>query len=59
MLCNEGMAHSRTGGLFLTGMHVTQPLFVLPLVRAGLVGFFSAIIPAYHVSEENIVEDLR
>ena len=55
----EAMANSSSGGLFLAGMHVTPPTFAVALVVAALVGFLSAIIPAYHASRENIVEGLR
>jgi putative ABC transport system permease protein len=53
------MAQSSSGGMFLSGLSVTPPTFVVALLVAGLVGFVSAIIPAYHASRENIVEGLR
>lgn len=54
-----GMAHSPSGGLFLTGMNVTFPTFLVALVVSALVGFLSAVVPSYHASQENIVEGLR
>jgi putative ABC transport system permease protein len=54
-----GMAHSPSGGLFLAGMKVTWPTFLVALLVSGLVGFLSAVVPSYHASHENIVEGLR
>jgi len=54
-----GMAHSPSGGLFLAGMKVTFPTFVVALFVSALVGLMSAVIPSYHASRQNIVEGLR
>jgi putative ABC transport system permease protein len=54
-----GMAHSPSGGLFLAGMKVTLPTFLVALFVSALVGFMSAVVPSYHASRENIVEGLR
>jgi putative ABC transport system permease protein len=54
-----GMAHSPSGGLFLAGMKVTLPTFLVALFVSALVGFISAVVPSYHASRENIVEGLR
>ena len=54
-----GMAHSSSGGLFLAGMKVTFPTFLVALVVSAFVGFVSAVVPSYHASREQIVEGLR
>jgi putative ABC transport system permease protein len=54
-----GMAHSPSGGLFLAGMKVTFPTFLVALFVSALVGFLSAVVPSYHASRQNIVEGLR
>jgi putative ABC transport system permease protein len=54
-----GMAHSPSGGLFLAGMKVTFPTFLVALMVSACVGFVSAVVPSYHASGENIVEGLR
>jgi len=54
-----GMAHSSSGGLFLAGMKVTFPTFLVALVVSAFVGFVSAVVPSYHASREKIVEGLR
>ena len=46
-------------GFFFLGMSVTLPTFLLALFVAGLVGFLSAILPAYHAAKLDIVEGLR
>lgn len=54
-----GMAHSSSGGLFLTGMKVTFPTFLVALMVSAVVGLLSAVVPSYHASREKIVEGLR
>lgn len=54
-----GMAHSPSGGLFLAGMKVTFPTFLVALLVSAFVGFVSAVVPSYHASREKIVEALR
>jgi ABC-type antimicrobial peptide transport system permease subunit len=46
-------------GFFFLGMHVTIPTFVLAVVVAAIVGFLSAVVPAYHAAKLDIVEGLR
>lgn len=46
-------------GFFLLGMHVTISTFVLAVVVAAMVGFLSAVVPAYHAAKLDIVEGLR
>jgi putative ABC transport system permease protein len=46
-------------GFFFLGMRVTGPTFLLALFVAALVGFLSAIVPAYHAAKIGIVEGLR
>jgi putative ABC transport system permease protein len=53
------MSHAPGMALFLSGMAVTPATLVLAIVVAGLVGFLSAIIPAYHSAKLDIVEGLR
>lgn len=53
------MSHAPGMGLFLTGMKVTIPTFLLAVFIAGMVGFLSAILPAYHAAKLDIVEGLR
>jgi putative ABC transport system permease protein len=55
----SGMSHAPGMGLFLSGMRVTFPTFVLAIFVAGMVGFLSAIVPAYHAAKLDIVEGLR
>jgi putative ABC transport system permease protein len=54
-----GISHSSSGGLFLAGMKVTFPTFLVALVVSAFVGFVSAVVPSYHASREKIVEGLR
>jgi putative ABC transport system permease protein len=44
---------------FLSGVRVGGPTMLVALLVAALVGFVSAILPAYHASRLNIVEGLR
>src|SRR5271163_1716961 len=53
------MSHAPGMTLFLSGMAVTPATLVLAIVVAGLLGFLSAIIPAYHSAKLDIVEGLR
>jgi ABC-type antimicrobial peptide transport system permease subunit len=46
-------------GLFFVGMTVTTPIVILSIVIAGIVGFLSAVFPAYHAAKVNIVDGLR
>jgi ABC-type antimicrobial peptide transport system permease subunit len=46
-------------GFFFIGMTVTWSTFVLAIFISGLVGFLSAIIPAYNAAKINIVDGLR
>jgi ABC-type antimicrobial peptide transport system permease subunit len=46
-------------GLFLSGMKVSPPTLLLAIFVSGMVGFVSAIIPAYHSAKLDIVEGLR
>jgi putative ABC transport system permease protein len=54
-----GLAHAPGMGFFFLGMRVTLPTFLLALFVAGMVGFLSAIFPAYHAAKVDIVEGLR
>ena len=53
------MAKAPGMGFFFIGMRVTLSTFLLALFVAGMVGFFSAIVPAYHAAKVDIVEGLR
>jgi putative ABC transport system permease protein len=46
-------------GFFFLGMKVTIPTFLLAILVAGMVGFLSAILPAYHAAKLDIVDGLR
>ena len=46
-------------GGFFGAMKVTPPTVLVALTVAGLMGFFSAIVPSYHASQVNIVDGLR
>ena len=46
-------------GFFFLGMKVTLSTYLLAFFVAGMVGFLSAILPAYHAAKLNIVEGLR
>ena len=54
-----GMSKAPGMGFFFTGMKVGGGTFLLAVAVAGLVGFLSAIIPAYHAAKVDIVEGLR
>jgi len=53
------MAHAPGMGFFFLGMTVTFPTFLVAVFVAAMVGFLSAIIPAYHAAKVDIVEGLR
>jgi len=53
------MAKAPGMGFFFIGMSVTFSTFLLALFVAGMVGFLSAIFPAYHAAKVDIVEGLR
>jgi len=54
-----GLANAPGMGFFFLGMHATFTTFLLAIVVAGMVGFLSAILPAYHAAKIDIVEGLR
>jgi putative ABC transport system permease protein len=53
-----GKVLANQGGFF-EAMRVTGPTFLVALVVAALMGFFSAVVPSYHASQVNIVDGLR
>jgi len=53
------LANAPGMGFFFLGMRVTIPTFLLSIFVAGMVGFLSAILPAYHAAKLDIVEGLR
>jgi len=53
------MANAPSMGFFFIGMRVTISTFLLALFVAGMVGFLSAVFPAYHAAKVDIVEGLR
>jgi len=53
-----GNALASQGGFF-GAMKVTPATVLVALTVAGLMGFFSAIVPSYHASQVNIVDGLR
>lgn len=53
------MSKSPQGGLFLNGLRVTGPTLALAVAIGALVGLISAFLPAYHASQQNIVDGLR
>ncbi len=55
----SAMSHAPGMSLFLSGMKVTLPTFLLALFVAGILGLLSAILPAYHAAKLDIVEGLR
>jgi putative ABC transport system permease protein len=55
----SAMSHAPGMGLFLSGMKVTPVTLLLAISIAGIVGFMSAIVPAYHAAKIDIVEGLR
>ena len=46
-------------GTFFQGFAVTGPTFLFSMAVAALMGFISAIFPAYQASRRNIVDGLR
>jgi putative ABC transport system permease protein len=52
-------ARAPQGGAWLSTMSITILTQLLALLVAALVGFVSAVIPAYHASRLHIVEGLR
>ena len=54
-----GVIAKGAGGFFGDAMRVQPSTMLVAWVVAALVGFLSAIIPAYHASEIGIVEGLR
>jgi putative ABC transport system permease protein len=59
LLLVSAMSHAPGVGVFLSGMKVTPPTLLLAIFVSGMVGFMSAIIPAYHSAKLDIVEGLR
>ena len=55
----SALSHAPGMGLFFSGMKVTFPTLLLAMFVAGMVGFLSAIFPAYHAARLDIVEGLR
>jgi putative ABC transport system permease protein len=53
------LAHAPGMGIFLAGVKVTPATLLVAIFVAGIVGFISAIIPAYHSAKLDIVEGLR
>ncbi len=53
------LANAPGMGFFFLGMRVTTPTFLLAIVVSAMVGFLSAIVPAYHAAKLDIVEGLR
>jgi len=51
--------HAPAMGFFFLGMKVTLSTYVLAVLTSALVGFLSAIVPAYHAAKIDIVEGLR
>jgi putative ABC transport system permease protein len=54
-----GLAKAPGMGFFFSGVKVGGSTFLLAIVVAGVVGFLSAVVPAYHAAKVNIVEGLR
>jgi putative ABC transport system permease protein len=55
----QAIKHAPGMGFFFLGMNVTWSTYVLAIVISALVGFVSAIFPAYHAARIGIVEGLR
>ena len=55
----SGLSHAPGMGMFFSGVKVTPPTLLLAIFVAGMVGFLSAILPAYHAAKLDIVEGLR
>jgi len=54
-----GLKHVPGMGFFFLGMSVSSITITLAITVAALVGFLSAIFPAYHAARVDIVEGLR
>ena len=59
ILLVSAMSHAPGMSLFLSGMKVTFPTFLLAIFVAGMLGLLSAILPAYHAAKLDIGEGLR
>jgi putative ABC transport system permease protein len=55
----SALSHAPGMGFFFSGMKVAPPTLLLSIFVAGMVGFLSAIFPAYHAAKIDIVEGLR
>jgi putative ABC transport system permease protein len=55
----SAISHAPGMNFFLSGVKVTPPTLLLAIFVAGMVGFLSAIFPAYHAAKLDIVEGLR
>ena len=55
----EAVKHVPGMGFFFLGMGVTGGTFALAIMVAAIVGFLSALLPAYHAAKVSIVEGLR
>jgi putative ABC transport system permease protein len=55
----SALSHAPGMGLFFAATKVTFPTLLLAMFVAGMVGFLSAIFPAYHAAKLDIVEGLR
>ena len=55
----SALAHAPGMSFFFSGMKVAPPTLLLSIFVAGMVGFLSAIFPAYHAAKIDIVEGLR
>jgi putative ABC transport system permease protein len=55
----EAVKHIPGMGFFFLGMKVTSGTFLLAVIVAAVVGFLSAVVPAYHAAKVSIVEGLR
>src|ERR1700686_1857007 len=53
------LANAPGMGFFFLGMRVTTPTFLLAIFVSAMVGLLSAIVPAYHAANLDIVEGLR
>jgi putative ABC transport system permease protein len=53
------LTHAPGMSLFLSGVKITPGTLAIAIFVAGMVGFLSAIIPAYHSAKLDIVEGLR
>jgi putative ABC transport system permease protein len=55
----SALSHAPGMSFFFSGMKVAPPTLLLSIFVAGMVGFLSAIFPAYHAAKIDIVEGLR